>query len=128
MTARRGPVRRGFVRTWRIARLVVYFTGQFLLSNLQVLWEILTPGSRVAPAIVAVPLRCRTRTEIVSFANLVTLTPGTLVLEIVRDPPLIYLHGMFFHDVDAVLAGLRRLEDHLLAAMRPVEATRTGRR
>src|SRR5690606_39137516 len=113
---------------WRIAHFVAYFTAQFLLSNLQVLWEVLTPGRGTAPAIIAVPLRCRTRTEIVSFANLVTLTPGTLVLEIVRDPPVLYLHGMFFHDVDAVVADLRRLEDRLLAAMRPVEATRTGRR
>lgn len=128
MTGRRGPVRRVLVRAWRIAHFVVYFTGLFLLSNLQVLWEVLTPGRGTAPAIIAVPLRCRTRTEIVSFANLVTLTPGTLVLEIVRDPPVLYLHGMFFHDVDAVVADLRRLEDRLLAAMRPVEPTPTGRR
>lgn len=119
---------RALVRAWRIGRLVTYFAGLFLLSNLQVLWEVLTPGRGTAPAIIAVPLRCRTRTEIVAFANLVTLTPGTLVLEIVREPPLLYLHGMFFHDLDAAVAGLRRLEDRLLAAMRPVEPTRTGRR
>lgn len=116
------PVRRVVVRTWRIVRFLVYFGWEFLLSNATVLWEILTPRQRGSPAVVAVPLRSRTRREVVSFANLVTLTPGTLSLELTWDPPVLYLHGMFVHDPAQFTAQLYRLEDQMLAAMQPVGA------
>lgn len=121
-------VQRTVRRTWRIVVFVLYFGWEFLVSNAAVLWEILTPGLRATPAIIAAPLRSRTRIEIVSFANLITLTPGTLSVELVRDPPVIYLHGMFVHDPDAFLANLQRLEDRMLAALRPVESPETDRR
>lgn len=123
MTARPHLLRRTVVRTWRIVRFVTYFGWEFLLSNAAVLWEILTPGDGTSPAIIAAPLRSRRRVEIVSFANLITLTPGTLSVELLRDPPVIYLHGMFVRDVDRSLAQLRRLEDRMLAALRPVVVT-----
>jgi multicomponent Na+:H+ antiporter subunit E len=123
MTAQPHLLRRTAVRTWRIVRFVIYFGWEFLLSNAAVLWEILTPGDGTTPAIIAAPLRSRSRMEIVSFANLITLTPGTLSVELLRDPPVIYLHGMFVRDVDAFLAQLRRLEDRMLAALRPVAVT-----
>jgi multicomponent Na+:H+ antiporter subunit E len=109
-------VRRGY----RVIAFLGYFGYQFLRSNLVVAGEILTPGSGLAPAIIELRLRCRTRLEIVSLANLVNLTPGTLSLQIRVDPPALYVHGMHAGDVAAFRHRLRNLEDRMLAAMRPV--------
>lgn len=111
---------RAVVRSWRIAAFLSYFSFEFLKSNALVLWEILTPGTGTAPAVVEVPLHGRTRVEVVSIANLVTLTPGTLSLEVVLDPPIIYVHGMFVHDPVEFVAQVHRMEARLLAALRPV--------
>lgn len=119
-------LRRLVVRTWRVVRFVGYFGWQFLVSNATVLWEIITPGTAVSPAIIAVPLASRRRVEIVSIANLVTLTPGTLTVELVRDPPVLYVHGMFVRDPGGVRADLARLETMMLAALRPVGAGHGG--
>lgn len=114
-----GP-RRVLLRLWRVVAFAGYYTYEFIYSNVQVLEEVLRPRQRAAPAVVTLPLRCRTPVEIAFLANAINLTPGTLTLEIMVDPPTLYVHGMFAPDPDAFLQQLRRTEKRLLAALRPV--------
>lgn len=120
--------RRVAVRGWRVVGFAGYFSYEFVKSNVVVLREILAwPGrSRAVPGIVAIPLRCRSHLEIVSLANLLTLTPGTLVIEVALGPPMLYVHGMFTADPDDFTDQIRRLEDRLLRALRPVGAEVAG--
>jgi len=113
-------LRRGLVRTYRIIAFVVLYAYEFLYSNAIVMWEIVTPGSRLAPAILQLRLRSRSRREIVSLANFMTLTPGTLAVEVRMDPPTLFMHVMHAHDVEAFRRRLSQLEDRMLAAFRPV--------
>ncbi len=120
MTPTPGLLRRTVLRGRAIASFALWFTGEFLRANVVVVREIMTPGHGVAPAIVEVPLRCRTPLEIASMASLMTLTPGTLALSLHEDPPRLTLHGMHADDVDAFRRQIHDLEDRLLAALRPV--------
>lgn len=120
MTAALGLVGRTAIRSWRIARFAAYFGYEFLKSNALVLWEIVTPTTHATPALLKVPVRSRSMVEIVSIGNLVNLTPGTLTIELTLDPPTLYVHGMFVRDPEAFTADLLRLEQQMLAAMRPV--------
>jgi len=47
---------------------------------------------------VAVPLDARSDMEITLLANLITLTPGTLSLDVSDDRSVLYVHGMFVED------------------------------
>jgi multicomponent Na+:H+ antiporter subunit E len=107
------------VRTGRVIAFVGYFAYEFLKSNVLVLWEIIRWRPRAAPVIVALPLRCRSTLETVFLANLITLTPGTLTLEVAEDPRTLYVHGMFAGDPEEFLRQLRELEDRMLLALRP---------
>lgn len=113
--------RRVAVRGWRVVRFLLFFGWEFLRANVEVLWEIVAPQRRSVPAIIAVPLRSRTGREIVTMANLITLTPGTLTLEVALDPPTLYVHGMFAPDAATFVAQLHQLETRMLAALRPVD-------
>lgn len=113
-------MRRVVVRTWRITSFTLYMGYEFVASNLLVLVETLRPRGRAAPAIVALRLPGRSETEAVSMANLITLTPGTLTVEMFQDPPTLYVHGMFARDPDEFRRALLSLETRLLRAMRPV--------
>lgn len=114
-----GP-RRALLRSWRVAFFVVYYAYEFAYSNVQVLREVLRRRRRAAPAVVTLPLRCRTPLEVVLLANAINLTPGTLTLEIMVNPPTLYVHGMFATDPTAFVEQLRTTEKRLLAALRPV--------
>lgn len=93
----------------------LYFVGYVFVnlvkSNLVLAWEIITPGSRINRGIVAVPLRTESRIAMLIVANVVTLTPGTLTVEAKGSPPVLYIHVLHLHDLDAVRRDLHRLEE-----------------
>ncbi|MFD1661721.1 Na+/H+ antiporter subunit E [Streptomyces caeni] len=114
-------LRRAAVRCLRAPGFLGHFSRLFLLANVTVAREIITPGSTLAPAIVELRLRSRTPLEIAILAHLITLTPGTLVLEVRTrtTPPALFVHGMHAADPDLFLTRLGDLENRLLAVMRP---------
>lgn len=59
-----------------------YFLWQLLLSNLRVAYDVITPRLYMRPGILAVPLDAEIDLEITLLANLITLTPGTLSLDV----------------------------------------------
>ncbi|MEQ3554772.1 Na+/H+ antiporter subunit E [Pseudonocardia nematodicida] len=97
-----------------------WFSAEFVRANAVVLREVLTPGHSVEPAIVLVSLRSRSRIEIASLMSLLSLTPGTLALNLTtgsRSPELT-VHGMHAADPETLRASVRELEDRLLACLR----------
>jgi len=81
-------------------RFIFYFAWALLLANLRVAYEVLTPSFNMRPAIVAVPLDIRRDFEIAFLASLITLTPGTLSLDVSSDRRVLYVHGMFVSDIE----------------------------
>jgi multicomponent Na+:H+ antiporter subunit E len=51
-------------------------------------------------AIIAIPLDAESDLEITVLANLITLTPGTLSLDVSQDRKILYIHAMHVRDVD----------------------------
>jgi multicomponent Na+:H+ antiporter subunit E len=65
-----------------------------------VAYEVLTPGFQMQAAIVAIPLDAESDLEITVLANLITLTPGTLSLDVSPDRKTLYIHAMHVDDVE----------------------------
>ncbi len=108
-----------FRRVPQALRFLAYFIGEIVQCNLRVAWDVITPTHRSHPGIVAVPLDARTEAEITLLANFVTLTPGTLALDISADRRTMYVHAMFAADPDAVRREIKEgLERRLLEVMR----------
>jgi multicomponent Na+:H+ antiporter subunit E len=91
----------------QVIGFLVYFVWQLILSNLRVAYEVLTPNFQARPAIVAVPLDLHSDLEITLLANLITLTPGTLSLDVSSDKRVLYVHSMFITDMDDFRAEIK---------------------
>ncbi len=99
--------------------LIGFFLYELLVSSLKVAWDVLTPLQRSKPAIVTVPLDTQTDAELTVLANLVSLTPGSLSLDISDDHRHLLVHAMFVDDVDAFRNEVKRgMERRVLEAMR----------
>jgi len=108
-----------FKKVLHVIRFIFFFLWEVVTANYRVVREILTPSHSMRPGIVAVPLNARTDLEIVAFANLITLTPGTLSLDISQDRSTLYVHAMFIGDVDDFRNHLKEgLEQRLLEVLR----------
>lgn len=102
-----GPGGFARVRWARLPGFVLYFGWQVLLANARVARAVLAPLPRLRPAIVAIPLTLERDAEIALLANLITLTPGTLSLEVSEDQRTLYVHALGVADVEAVRAEVR---------------------
>ncbi|MBI9082952.1 MAG: Na+/H+ antiporter subunit E [Desulfobacterales bacterium] len=103
---------RYFQRAPKTVRLICHFLMELVLSNIKVFWDVITPAHISRPGIVAVPLDVKTDMEILLFANMLSLTPGTLSLDLSDDRSILYVHVMFLDDPDrfrqSVKEGLER--------------------
>ena len=90
-----------FRRPWRILKLVAIFLYELAVSAATVAWLVLRPGLRFQSAIIAVPLDERHDLGITLFANLISLTPGTLSLDVSDDRRTLYVHTMDTRDCEA---------------------------
>jgi multicomponent Na+:H+ antiporter subunit E len=79
------------------------------------------PGSYVCPGVVAIPLDARTDAEITLLANLITLTPGSVSLDLSEDKRWLYVHAMYIDggDIDAYRRSVKEgLERRVLELLR----------
>ncbi|MEM1360449.1 MAG: Na+/H+ antiporter subunit E [Pseudomonadota bacterium] len=96
-----------FRRVWRIVKLTVYFTYELVMSSVQVVRAVLAPGDVSTPKIVEMPLDAKSDAEILLVSSLISLTPGTLSLDVSEDRGILYVHSMFAQDPDAIVADLK---------------------
>ncbi|HLA42991.1 MAG TPA: Na+/H+ antiporter subunit E, partial [Aggregatilineales bacterium] len=97
-----------FKKVFQVIYFFVYFGWELLLANLRVAYEVMTPGYRIRPGIVAVPLSLKSDLEISILANLITLTPGTLSLDVSTDNRTLYVHCMFLDDVEEFRESIKQ--------------------
>lgn len=71
------------------------FVKELVLSSIRVAAEVLTPGFSMRAGILAVPLSVQSDFGITMFANLISLTPGTLSLDVSEDREYLYIHAMY---------------------------------
>jgi multicomponent Na+:H+ antiporter subunit E len=88
------------VKTVQVLELVVFLLWELLLANLRVAYDVLTPGYHMRPGVVAIPLDAKSDIEITLLANLITLTPGTLSLDVSSDRSVLYIHVMYVDNDD----------------------------
>ena len=91
----------------RVIAFLVYFIYEVIVANLQVAYEVMTPNLHVTPGIVKIPLDVETDLEISLLANLITLTPGTLSLDVSDDRKVLYVHSMYIKDKDKFIHEIK---------------------
>lgn len=91
----------------RAIGLVAFLFWELILSTLRVVVDVVSPHPRRRPGVVAIPLDAETDIEITLLANLVTLTPGTLSLDVSDDRRTLYVHAMFVDDPDELRRDIK---------------------
>jgi len=98
---------RYFGRVYAWVKLIVMFHYELIVSSLSVAWDVMTPRHRARPAIVDVPLDVKSDAGILLVTNLISLTPGTLSLDVSEDRTMLRVHAMFVDDPAAIRRELK---------------------
>lgn len=89
-----------FTKVPLVIGLLFYFLKELLLASFVVAWDVITPRSRVESGLIALPLDARTDLEITILASLISLTPGTLSLDVSEDKRYLYVHAVYIKQGD----------------------------
>lgn len=111
---------RPITRTWRVVVLLVVFFREMVMSALQVAWLTLQPTLQIRPAIIEYPLDVQSAREITVLANMISLTPGTLSMDVSPDRKCLYVHAISVSTDDGrdVIAEIKgTLEKHVGRAL-----------
>lgn len=85
-----------------------FFLKELLIANLKIAFDIITPHYYMRPTVIALPLKVRSNLEISLLANIISLTPGTLSIDVSHDRKILYVHALYVKDND-----VERLKRHI---------------
>ncbi|MBA3313623.1 MAG: Na+/H+ antiporter subunit E [Planctomycetaceae bacterium] len=103
----------------RLIEFLLYFAWEVLVANLRLAYDVITPRHRMRPGVIAVPLEAETDGEILLLASVITLTPGTLSLDVSPDRKFLYVHSMYILDAEDEKRKLKHgFERRILALLR----------
>lgn len=94
-------------RLWAAFKLALLFFKELTLSNISVLKVILRPKMNIQPMIFALPTDLEHDWEITLLSSLITLTPGTIVLNVSDDQRTLYIHAIDVDDVDDAIDSIK---------------------
>ena len=111
---------RVLLKPFWLLNLILYFIWDLIRSSVEVAWDVLTPQTLAEPKLLLMPLDAKTDAEIMATANLISLTPGTLSVDVSEDRSHLLIHAMFgATDPEATKAGLKRgIERRVLRVLR----------
>lgn len=87
--------KRAFYKLPKIGGLILFFLKELTTASIKVAYDVLTPKDYMQPAIVAIPLDAKSDLEITLLANFITLTPGTLSIDVSDDRKTLYIHEVY---------------------------------
>jgi len=101
-----------FNRAGKLVSLALLFVYELILSAVRVARIVLRPKIDLQPGIIAFPLTVDKDFEITILANLITLTPGTLSVDVSEDRKILYVHCIDVPDpqetIDDIHNGFER--------------------
>ena len=122
---------RGKLRPLALARLLAVFAYELVTASLTVVRQVLDPRASLRQAVVAVPVVATSDQLLTLLADAVSLTPGTLALEVDRPAGVLYVHVLDLGGADGAAEDVRRsimrLERLVLEALGPAEQVQQAR-
>ncbi len=98
---------RQFRRFFRVIPFLAFFTWQAIKANLDVAWRVIQPKVPIQPAIIKTPLTVKTELARAILSCALTMTPGTIVIDIRED--FLFVHWIYVDAKDPDNYALNRI-------------------
>ncbi len=78
----------------------IFYIKELFLSNLKVAHDVVTPSYHMRPGVLAIPLDAESNLQVLFISNLITMTPGTMSLDVSHDKRVLYIHALYIDDLE----------------------------
>jgi multicomponent Na+:H+ antiporter subunit E len=98
----------------KLFQLIYYYFIDLLQSNMQVAYDIITPGEIGDPHVIKIELEAKKDVQIFILTCLVTMTPGSLCLKISEDRHFLWIHYLYPDSVDGLVDTVKNKYEKLV--------------
>ncbi|MFJ5763092.1 Na+/H+ antiporter subunit E [Neobacillus sp. NPDC093182] len=95
-------------RLWSFIKLIFIFIKELILSNIAIVKIVLKPRLDMRPAIFAMDTVLTKDWQITLLSSLITLTPGTLVIDVSDDNKTLFIHAMNIGEVEDEINSIKK--------------------
>ena len=96
-----------------IVEFVVFYLVKLVQANIYIAWDILTPKMHTKPAFMEVPVTLKSNLGLLLFSNLLSMTPGSLSMDITEDRKKVIIHVLYYSTDDIMLKDLMGIQDKI---------------
>ncbi|MDO3387058.1 Na+/H+ antiporter subunit E [Gilvimarinus sp. SDUM040013] len=94
-------------KPWLAIRFLLLVLWDIVVANAQVAVLIMGPRQKLQPAFMRIPLELKQDFTITLLANTISLTPGTVSVDLQMNEGYLLVHGLHVTDVDATIAEIK---------------------
>jgi multicomponent Na+:H+ antiporter subunit E len=95
----------------RAVAFAIVFLGKVVAASFQVLYLAVARGPKVTNAVVAVQLRSHSDLMVTATGHVISLIPGSLVVEVDRSTSTLYIHGLNVRNGEDVMNLRKEVRD-----------------
>ncbi len=95
-----------------------FFIKSVIQGNLDVVYRVVHPRLPVYPGILTVDIEGMSELEVAMMANTITLTPGTLTMDVDMEKGLMFVHTINARDLEGVRRDLKEVGRHVGRVLR----------
>ncbi|HAT86993.1 MAG TPA: Na+/H+ antiporter subunit E [Rhizobiales bacterium] len=106
-------------RVYKVISLIWLFLYELVLSAVRVAKIAMQPKLNIRPGFFIYELKTDRDAEITLLANLITLTPGTLSVDVSDDKKRLFIHAIDIDDIEAMRVDIEQgFERKIMEALR----------
>lgn len=100
-------------KIYYILDFLIYYFIQLIKSNLFIAYDILTPTNYINPGFIEVPLNIKSDLGLLLFNNLLSMTPGSLSIDISNDKKYMTVHLLYIESEQKAMQTVKKVENKI---------------
>lgn len=105
-------------KTYHFIVFMGFYLVKLISANIFIAWDILTPRMRTHPGIIEVEVNLASEFGILLLSNLVSMTPGTLSMDLDRERNKLLVHLLYMDkeeatkkEIDGIMRRIRQITE-----------------
>ncbi|MCP8897954.1 Na+/H+ antiporter subunit E [Gilvimarinus xylanilyticus] len=94
-------------KPFKAVRFLLLVLWDIVIANVQVAFLIMGPRKKLQPAFMRIPLDLKQDFTITLLANTISLTPGTVSVDLQMEDGYLLVHGLDVKDIDTTIAEIK---------------------
>lgn len=101
-------------KTYQVVSFIIYYVFKLVQANIVIAYDILTPKMRTNPGFTWIKLEIKSDLGILLFSNLLSMTPGTISVDVTEKKDKILVHYLYNDQNNSVLDEIDKIQKKIV--------------